>query len=201
MKNHILLAVLTTASIFIPACKPTQEHQLISSTELPSEFSEYYEMSFSKNPNLIAKRFFTAFDNMEMDGAVTADRALKQLKFHRAAQRASTLAMLMAHDLNGDGTITSEERSTIAALPESSKRWVKGTDLNRADKDNNDNITMDEMLRFSHKYSLETQAAKDSIESYLPLFDINNDGVTTRIELQESLRESYRISQNLHTVN
>ena len=156
---------------------------------LPTRLSESYMKSLDAVPELTAKRFLTAYENLAAYGPVNRDKISNHARFQAASQRGQILGALLAFDLNGDTQITREEFERLARIPTGAKKILGGQPLFKADKNRDEVISAVEAIGFSRAlYDLRSKRDMRPIESYLMLFDLNTNGVVTRTEMKVALK-------------
>ena len=174
-----------------PAAPPEQSVPFLefSDIQLPQRLHDSYLKSLDAVPELTAKRFLSAYENLAAYGPVTDEKIRDHARFQAATERSQFLSHIFAYDMNGDVKITRSEVEALARIPIRPHKALGERPLFTADKNGYDMISLYEATHYSRAlYMGRTQGGLRPIESYLMLFDINTDGVVTRTEMMVSLK-------------
>ena len=174
-----------------PANSPEQSVPFLefSDIQLPQRLHDSYMKSLDAVPELTAKRFLSAYENLAVYGPVTDEKIRDHARFQAASERSQFLSHIFAYDLNGDMKITRSEVEALARIPIRPHKALGERPLFTADKNANDIISLYEATHYSRAlYMKRSQGGLRPIESYLMLFDLNTDGVVTRTEMMVSLK-------------
>jgi len=102
-----------------PASSPEQSVPFLefSDIQLPQRLHDSYMKSLDAVPELTAKRFLTAYENLAVYGPVTDEKIRDHARFQAASERSQFLSHIFAYDLNGDMKITRSEVEALARIP------------------------------------------------------------------------------------
>ena len=171
------------------AVSKTETTPPVEEIKLPMRLSESYLKSLDAVPELTAKRFFTAYENLAAYGPVTENKIIDHARFQAASQRGKILSALLAYDLNGDLEITRSEVEALSMIAIRPQKTLGSRPFFNADTNRDDTLSFAETLRYSRKlYAEHSQKDMRPIESYLMLFDLNTNGVVTRTEMKVALK-------------
>ena len=171
-------------------CKPQSTIAPVAEPELPKALSQSYKTSFRNIAEATALRFLKAYDGFAETGPVTTARVLAHAKVQASLERGKLLTYVLAIDMNGDTKITRTEYEEFSKLPKWSSQLLRMDDLFQSDEDQDGVISLQEAVLYSRKLSARSSAHDmRPIESYFMLFDINQDGVVRRAEIQMSLAQ------------
>lgn len=176
------------AALLIMGCRETVsiEPKPRMSMSLPTELSQSLDIAFRDNPAFTAERFLQTFDRFENYSPVTRTAVENHARLHATLDRGQRLGGILAVDLNEDGLITRIEFETVSALPNGHDKSVRMAGLFEFDKNKDDLMTFEEAIRFGESLNARANAQTlRPIESYLMLFDRNNDGRVQRDEMVE----------------
>ena len=158
------------------------------SLELPTEFSQSYQLAFQANPQLTAQRFLSAYDGFAHYGPVTAESLKNHARLRAATERARGFTDILAMDLNEDGLIIRAEYDALTGLPNGTKKALRLAGLFSFDENQDGYISREEAYVFSqHLNTVRPKNTLRPIESYLMLFDLNGDEQVMRGEVVKAL--------------
>ena len=195
MSKHTKFLLVATTALTLLACQPETKTARAVTIELPTELSENYKTAFSRNPERTAKSFLSAFDRMAENGPVTEERITHYMRIRDAKIRATFISELLSLDLNGDGEVTDEEIDITEAITRraySRSRLSRHATILELDINGNGRVSLKEMISYFDENSEQYNIYRESSpESHFHLFDLDEDGITTRAEILESFEAFY----------
>ena len=182
------LSLLTLAALLGCQAQSPIEPQPSVAMRLPTEFSQSYQISFQENPRLTAQRFLRAYDNFAKYGPVNYATVQDHARLQMSLERGQMLGGILAVDLNDDGLITRIEYETLSRLPNGNKKSERMAGLFEFDENKDDLMTFEEAIKYGQTLNERLpQKTLRPIESYLMLFDLNEDGEVMRDEVVTAL--------------
>ena len=155
---------------------------------LPTEFSQSLQAAFRENPPLTAQRFLHAYDGFAKYGPVNTETVQDHARLQASVERGQMLGGILAVDLNADGLITRIEYETLSTLPNGNKKSERMAGLFEFDENEDDLMTLEEAIKYGETFNARLpQKNLHPIESYLMLFDLDEDGVVIRDEVVTAL--------------
>jgi len=174
---------------FISSCQNTPESDdfvllPIESVPLNTELDSQTISRIKSSPESAVAYLLHAFEKVANDGIVTISELQIIANQNAAIARANTVQSLLVFDENGDGQITKAEFQVVQPNNRTHIRFPGEYVFIRADKDENDVLTMTEILLYGREFPSK---ASRSRSDWIGGFDKNSDGRITKKEFLASV--------------
>jgi|GEM_PF-2871943 len=150
----------------------------VSVEEYRTVLKQMYEQAGLEVPYYAAENFIRIFDQ-DKNGTVNVIEAINKYA---------------EYDTNKDGVVSAEEAADLNAKLENKKLYNSVNDeiMDKADKDNNNKLSVDEYSAYLKENMLPELLADDAFA----MFDLNADGQLSRLELMEAYSRYDNTAEN-----
>lgn len=174
---------------FASSCQETPESDdlvlpPIESVPLDTELDAQLVSRINSSPESAAAYLLRAFESVANEDVVTISELQIIANQNAAIARAKTVQSLLVFDENGDGQITKAEFQVVQPNNTSHIRFPGEYVFIRADKDENDILTMKEILLYGREFPSKASRFRSD---WIGGFDENSDGRITKTEFLASV--------------
>ena len=179
-----LLALFMASTLSIP--------NVASASGDTSLFSENELRQFQRNPENAGKFLLRTFESMAPTGSLTQDMQDTYLLLSHNVRRNRLISTFFRFDLDANLVIEKNELERVKAILPIKKLKREFASVQKADElgNNDNNVTIQEMLKYARKVSEEKSGQRNSLD--MMRFDLNEDGKVEYPEVVNAIRSVAR---------